>query len=341
MRSLLGATIFLVGIHASGATSCDGKARAPTDPTGTGCVAPEAKSINDLLGTIDASCAALCQIPGVAKAPLSPINGANLLGEVLNRVGKCYPVPSKNLAEAKIIPDLKTSLKESPPPEVTKCDGSKASEKDWIAVDLLTRTLMAEVGGRPSCLPNLSPHFVKAVAAVIMNRKNTYENHGDEWMKYTNRKPRADENPLVPMMTNPQFNVWNAKDKWIACPTTEPQQVYKDGHGKTVASTSFKKDLSYINWTIVAEVATNLVFCESEFKKSIGSMDALQYTKDESTHRKRLCEKYTLIEGVKIDGNPIQDVNCVELWTSPFDEGRLSAEQLRARQAEAAACESK
>ncbi len=316
------------------------QAASSVDKPGQGCPASELSHLVKIEKTVEDCCEGLSLASDHPQFGTSALSAEtdNVENEVSEWAGKpCY-LP--DISQDQMI----SNMKQSPyhPPSVKKCNGEAATPADWIAVDILARTLTAEIGGLSECVSGFSAGNIEAVGAVILNRAKAVA-AGEQ--KYNRDRPlRSGENPIVAVALDvKQFTSWkqgNPARQWAACPNTKPDQKFYDKRCKRTGSASWKTGgPSFMDWTVVRQVATEMVFCERSFHEKVKKLDGIyQYTAGKQMHDSRKCEEYTRVDDVVLDKTPIKDPKCVELWKPPANEEKMKKEEAVAYRARVAKC---
>jgi hypothetical protein len=251
---------------------------------------------------------------------------------VYELVGNCVASDnSVGLADRKIIPQLRESYKHpgeamgrrpsdadyiKQMPEIIKDTGVKATTEDWVAIDILARTIYSEVATTTGC----GNEYVLAIARLIRNRALMAEKNPAIKRQYMGPNPRPNVDPVVNVALAPhQFAVWGGGDnanRWAGCPARNIKQKYPftDPRGRPI--TSGKE--SYNRWNVSVEVAMIAIFREKYFMDRTNDFkDALHYTMGDVEHKNRIKQGYKHLEHMTISGVPINKRECVEVWEEP------------------------
>ena len=264
---------------------------------------------SDPTGSIAPDCSSKPEAK-TAKPVLSTTKDVvNILDPALTLTGKCpKSTKGKDLAE-NIAIDMRNKMGGSPRIQIRKEDGKLATTEDWVAVDLLARTLYGEIGGSNKCASN--DGYFEAVGRVIMNRAEFMNDPNHE--KHTNffKSETSVKNQYARAAISPhEFQVWQDESRYVICPASEIQKTYKDKSGEVIAST---RDKDYIRWFAALQTASDMIFKENSFKCKTKNIKSLFYTKSSLAPGKNFVH----VRGAKIGSQTIDNSDCVQLWDSP------------------------
>ena len=232
----------------------------------------------------------------------------NAVEPALAIAGQC-PGTNGDAAED-LARDVRRRLGSVPKIRITKDDGKAATTEDWVAVDLIARTLYAEVGGSSRCA-GVDAYF-KAVGRVLLNRRDYMRDPNKD--RYTNFYKRGSsvKNEIALAAINPsEFHVWkDDQSAWAICPPNEVRKTYKGTDGKpTVTSGPY----DYVRWFAALQAASDMVFKEKQFRCETKAVKALFYSRSS----KSPGPNFKRLRGMRVDGIEMDDSKCVQLWESP------------------------
>lgn len=242
---------------------------------------------------------------------------AKILEPALALTGRC-PTKHKDLAED-LAGIMQSQVGRPPKIRIRKDNNEMATADDWVAVDLIARTLYGEVGGKPKCS---DPKHLKAVGRVIMNRRdfmNHRESPDDEkrarYTKFFKVDSKVKNQVALAAINADEFHVWDPDKKdsvgrWMACPGTEPRAI-KDKTGKQIGYIT-EKDVE--RWERAVAVASEMIFKEKKFRCDTKGVKGVFYSKGDYPPGKNF-EKVG--SSVRIDNEMLDGKNCVELWQNP------------------------
>ena len=203
-------------------------------------------------------------------------------------------------------------------PDVRKEDHAPATKSDFLAIDIVARTLFSEIGTQPNC----DIRYVVAVGCSIMNRADTVA-QPDSPKRHRWARPLTNDidHPLVDIVLSPgQYDVWNPKlrgHRTAMCPAAKLNQFYKkeDKNGKVVISSTGLG--SNGQWMESVGVAAAMVLRDKQFHEMCQGMTAASYTSGERLSLSRPEDGYHPVE-VKLKGKPLKnDFKCVQFWDDP------------------------
>ena len=224
--------------------------------------------------------------------------------QVEKRVGHCFEADGDgNFANREIRPWLNKQFNENPPPKAVKEDGAIASNEDWVAIDIMARTMMAEIGGTKEC--HKETDYTRALGRLILNRTektlstdpNIKSAFGGIWRPDPGSKYQT--NPNIPVLLyTQQFAVWTGSDaanRWAACPSR-----------------------SSPTWKKILRTAEDAILRPQTFRAATeGMKNQLHYTGGPIEYDNRLCQGYKLVKDATIDGRVIDSKDCMNLWKEP------------------------
>ena len=203
-------------------------------------------------------------------------------------------------------------------PDVRKEDHTKATMADFLAVDVVARTLFSEVGTQPSC----GIRYIAALGRVLINRADAVA--GDESKRHLWARPGTNDigHILADVVLSPrQFQVWRPKSAanlTAMCPATQLSQKYatRDKNGNKVSSGIASNNA----WSDCVSVAAYMVFRDRQFREITSGMDAVNYTSGTKEGVSRPKNNYQPLN-VKMRGEALpNDPKCMQFWNNPKAE---------------------
>lgn len=188
-------------------------------------------------------------------------------------------------------------------------DGStqivNATRADWVAMDVLARTLYGEMA---SCFRK-GKQYPEAVAKVILNRvdfKNE-TNLGARFISSDGDDSNLDyRNDITNVaFKSYQFSVWNREDparRMAMCPPSRADQKFWKG------SLPGKEEQQI--WKDAVRIAARAVLQGQSFRKKTEDLTALYYTSNMELSKKDYAE----ISNASIGGTKLPMSRCVQLW---------------------------
>lgn len=245
-------------------------------------------------------------IPDSANG-IAEVGSEQQLDTVLQHIGDCHEMGG-NYHERVISTTAKKPLavmyKEKKMP-----DGSTqivhATRADWVAIDVLARTLYGEAA---DCFKK-GLHYPESIAKVVLNRvdfkngtelgKRFISSDGDE----SNLDHRNDITNAI--FKDRQFSIWNRNEaarRMVMCPPSKADKPFWTGH---LPGANEQKI-----WRNAVRIASQAVLQGETFRKRTGDLKALYYTNGFKLSEKSYTEMpYGFIGGKKI---PIS--GCVQFW---------------------------
>lgn len=238
------------------------------------------------------------------------VNAAEAISKA---VGKCLAspptrspqnLPSSNIYDALVLPQIRAQRV----PHVLNEKNQKMTQADLINIDSLARTLYGEMGG---CFRK-GLQYPMAVARVALNRA---ENQ-NKFAEYTGTNVRRTNQPvpvLTKILTTPEkFNNWKSRHgskpngplhQSLCPPTQVGKPFWKEDSASREAADVWKNSV---------RIATEAVMFPTQFKARAPQMKGIHfYTSGMGRYgkSKRLH--------ANIDGRPVDNGNCIELWSDP------------------------
>lgn len=232
------------------------------------------------------------------------------LDTVLAHVGACESMNTRDYKESIV---KKLAAKKLPPlvkqqQTVNGTETVPATKADWVAIDVMARTLYAEMA---SCFKHGS-HYPEAVAKIAVNRADFVQDP-----KMSARASifidTSDKNPLHNDLTkvffrSGQFSVWNAGDparRMTMCPPADAKKDFWAGHVPTPEESSI--------WKEAVRIASEAVLSGQSFRRQNKDMQSVYYNVN-----KDLSEQgYRRVRNASVGGDSLARGRCIQVWNHP------------------------
>lgn len=297
------------------------------------------KNLNDIVSVAEAAQKKVEEINAEKRAV------SNVVSELSSSVGQCMLKPPNEAPEkfaGNLVYDqfvLPAVKKINPPKNVRKEDGTALTQKDLIDIDVMARTIYAEMA---SCTP-IGVQYPMAVARVIRNREQEMQqkpNSISEFIKYnsehdTNKSllSRAATSPVLISAWNQDIIDFNAlkaarkkainpQERKKINPNPDTKAFYKpnvSGLLHTLCPPSDSKGLCYtgyppdknmtIAWENVLKVAVETVLFPKQFEKKTAELAGIKHYTSNRNRFYDFVEVHPSIEARQIDSK-----RCLNLW---------------------------
>jgi hypothetical protein len=230
-----------------------------------------------------------------------------------------------------------------------------ARPEDWLAFDMVFRTLIAEVGTRRCPLAS-----VMAVGKIMLNRRDFVGSHasgpdvdkvawefvavvddskrgGDSFVDKSSKRQldqklndimqeAGNTNPIGGDQNSAQNEPPRSLPMHPLIPILKKRQQFSAWNLESGSRHNIvcPEKFSYQGddrLQAIADIAANIVFNEKEFRRQTQSVTALYYTSGKDMTTQRTKEGYRKLTDQTVNGSPpIADPACIELWSNPkFD----------------------
>lgn len=232
------------------------------------------------------------------------------LDKILAVVGACESMGTPDYKKAIVDKLARRNL----PPLVKQkrssagVETAPATKADWVAIDVMARTLYAEMA---SCFKH-GAHYPEAVAKIAVNRADFVS---DPQMKsraslFVNA---SDTNPLHAPLTKVffrkgQFSVWNKDDparRMTMCPPSNAAKDFWAGHPPT-------PDESKI-WREAVRIASEAVLSGESFRRRTKDMTSVYYNVNQDLSE----QGYKRVRGASVGGDSLSRGRCIQVWNHP------------------------
>lgn len=238
------------------------------------------------------------------------------LPKVLEHVGECRPFTQEwNRYEKKIAPIMEQKFKAGTLPKLKKevlKDGklvtTDAKLEDWVAIDVMARTLYGEMA---SCFSK-GEQYPKTVAKLIANRAEFAEEPQNAKRKslfVSSSNTEAKSSLTNVMLMKFQFSMWNPTDRAgivAMCPPVSENAPYMMGNKKPN-----KNEVSV--WEKAVKIASDVVLRGPTFKAATQDMKSLYYTSN-LDEEKFSARGFHLQKNTTIGGQQIKNSSCLQVW---------------------------
>jgi len=228
-----------------------------------------------------------------------------------------------------------------------------AKTEDYMAYDIMMRTLAAEVGNDRAC----PEPYKKAAARIILNRiedrklrkKATAVKSMKELLDNVDLPDQggASVRPIDPESRAGLDNFAREATKDELEETmSSGLEKFKDEHPIVRAVLNKAKFMCWApksavyktavcpteNYGLkplrrISRIAVEAIFHEDRFRKTTDEVTALEYTTGEWTHWIRKCQGYTQVFPA-VDGVTINSLECMQLWRAPKKRGDCDLDKL-------------
>lgn len=246
-------------------------------------------------------------LPDLAEETAA-VGSEQQLESILKYVGECHETKTTGDYHSTIVNGVAKKKVPLMYKEMKQEDGSvqvvHANRADWVAIDVLARTLYGEMA---SCFRK-GQQYPESVAKVVLNRVDFKNAKPAPGKRFIDPKSKTEHRNDITnaVFKDYQFSVWNREDaarRMAMCPPSSADKNFWKG--------SKPDEVEQKIWKEAVRIASKAVLQGESFRKKNKDLKALYYTSNFELPK----QHYKPITNASIGGKKIPMSRCVQLWT--------------------------